>query len=332
MKKLVLAILFLFPGLAFISAQKSDLRIRKGDKGNYLEHKVVPKESFFSVGRKYNVHPHALADYNKLDISKGLFIDQQLRIPLTDTNFVQEGYSGAPVYYVTGKNEGLLSVSKTCSDVKLARLREWNKLSSDQLRPGTKLIIGFLQGSEWPSVTLAPGNVPADPVVVKSEEKKDDNVVTKEEKNDPVDEKKDIVIAEKTDVKKEEKKDEKKTDPVTVPTDPSPGLREFGYFRKHFEQQVKSAPPATDETVTSGIFKTTSGWQDAKYYLLIDKVEPGTIVKVINPTNNKAIYAKVLGQMSGIRQNQGLDIRISNAAASMLEITELDKFIVKVRY
>ena len=36
--------------------------------------------------------------------------------------------------------------------------------------------------------------------------------------------------------------------------------------------------------------------------------------------------------MSGIRQNEGLNIRISNAAASALEIQEQDKFIVKIIY
>lgn len=87
-----------------------------------------------------------------------------------------------------------------------------------------------------------------------------------------------------------------------------------------------------EETVTSGIFKTTSGWEDSKYYLLIDKVQPGTIIKVVNPTNNKAIYAKVLGEMAGIRQNEGYNIRISNAGAAALEIAEQDKFIVKVKY
>jgi hypothetical protein len=66
--------------------------------------------------------------------------------------------------------------------------------------------------------------------------------------------------------------------------------------------------------------------------LLIDGIVPGTIVKVVNPTNNKSVYAKVLGQMEGINMNKGLDIRISNAAASNLGITETDKFIVKVNY
>src|SRR6185295_6050154 len=106
------------------------------------------------------------------------------------------------------------------------------------------------------------------------------------------------------------------------------GVAGDGYFKASFVQQVKTYPLSKEETVTSGIFKTTSGWSDAKFYALIDGVEPGTIIKVINPENNKEVYAKVLGQMSGIRQNQGLNLRISNAAASALEIPETDKFIV----
>jgi hypothetical protein len=61
-------------------------------------------------------------------------------------------------------------------------------------------------------------------------------------------------------------------------------------------------------------------------------VDPGTIVKIINPGNNKILYAKVLYNMESIRQNQGLDIRISDAAAAALAISETDKFIVKVNY
>ncbi len=116
-------------------------------------------------------------------------------------------------------------------------------------------------------------------------------------------------------------KEEKK---VLVPGD--------GYFKNDFDQQLKIVPVSKDETVTSGIFKTTSGWSDAKYYLLIDKVSPGTIVKVINPSNNRSIYAKVLGEMAGIRQNEGYNIRISNAGAAALDINEQDKFIVKLSY
>ena len=105
-----------------------------------------------------------------------------------------------------------------------------------------------------------------------------------------------------------------------------------GYFRTQYDQQSKKFGSNKDLTVTSGIFKTASGWQDAKYYALMDNVEPGTIVRIMNPDNNKVVFAKVLGEMSGIRQNQGYDLRMSNAAASVLEVTDQEKFIVKINY
>ena len=105
-----------------------------------------------------------------------------------------------------------------------------------------------------------------------------------------------------------------------------------GYFKNNFFQQVKTSPLTKDQTVTSSIFKTTSGWQDGKYYLLINGVEPGTIVKITNPSNSKTVFAKVLYAMDKIRENQGVDIRISDAAASTLAVSETDKFILKVNY
>ena len=309
---------FIFPFLAFIfsfqiaSAQKKDLVLKSSDRGLYLDHKVGAKESFFSIGRLYNVHPKHLASFNKLDMTKGLLIDQTMRIPLTDTNFTQQGNSGTPVYYKTAAGEGLMKVSSANGNVTLANLRNWNNLNNDNVKSGTKLIVGFLSSKEMPSITITTKPKPEEPVV-KTEEKP----IFTEPK-----------VIEKPVVKTEEK-------PVVAPpkVEEKPVVTtDQGYFKLSFDQQVKGTPVSKNETVTSGIFKTASGWSDAKYYLLIDKVSPGTIVKVINPANNKIVYAKVLGEMSGIRQNEGLNIRISNAAASILEITELDKFIVKVNY
>lgn len=294
-------------------AQKGDLIVKSNDKGLYLEHKVVSKESFFAIGRMYNINAKFLATYNKLDINKGLKIDQKLRIPLTDSNFVQQGNKGTPIFYKVGDKEGLMTVSQNNNNVLLSNLRWWNNLTSDELKAEKKLIVGFIQSLVMPSVTIA-GQPVKEESIFHTEEKIEENEPIKEEKKPIVKEE-----VKKTDtlIKKEEVK--------TLSIDQ-------GYFKNHFEQQVKINPATKTETVTGGIFKTMSGWQDAKYYLLIDKVLPGTIVKVINPTNNKAVYAKVLGEMSGIRQNEGLNVRISNAAASALGIAEVDKFIVKVIY
>lgn len=325
-------VLLLFSSGQILTAQKTDLWVKRSDKGLYLEHKVVPRESFFSVGRKYNVNPRSLATFNNLDINKGLQIDQKLRIPLTDSNFTQKGYTGTPVFF-KAKEKELADASKANNNVSVQRLREWNNLSGDQVKEDSKLIIGFLQSREFPTVTITPKPVKDEGVaVVKKEEKpakveeekKTDPVVTVSNPEPAVDEKKEASNGPKT--------EEKKTEPVVTKIGVKEPVTGQGYFKKHFEEQVRTHSPATNETVTAGIFKTLSGWEDAKYYLLIDKVQPGTIIKVINPENNKAIYAKVLGQMSGIRQNEGLSIRISNAAAAALEVSEQDKFIVSVNY
>lgn len=328
MKKQFVLFLILFSFLISATAQKPDLVIKSGDKGLYLDHKVAPKESFYSVGRLYNVHPKFIATFNKLDMTKGLQIDQKLRIPLTDTNFTQQGNSGTPVYYKAGEKLTLAKVSKANNNVPLSSLRTWNNISSEEVKEGTKVVIGFLKSKEMPSVTLNFSNVikeTPDKPETKPEEKPAVKPETKPEITEP----------------KVEPKPVEKTEPQPIVNTPpktvvNPEIKaannDQGYFKSHFEQQAKTTPVSKDLTVTSSIFKTTSGWQDGKYYLLIDGVQPGFIVRVINPTNNKVIYAKVLGPMSGIRQNEGLNMRISNAAASLLEIGEQDKFIVRVNY
>ena len=64
----------------------------------------------------------------------------------------------------------------------------------------------------------------------------------------------------------------------------------------------------------------------------MDGMEPGTIVRITNPANNRMIYAKLLGEMNGLKQNEGLSARVSNAAASALGVTDTDKFILKINY
>ncbi|MBK5271515.1 MAG: hypothetical protein JJE22_10940, partial [Bacteroidia bacterium] len=188
------------------------------------------------------------------------------------------------------------------------------------MNAGDKLIVGFIVAGELPVVSIS------EPEKVKQENKP---VV---EKKVPLEEKKDIVIEKKPAEQIEDKMASPKAKLNTIIIDQPNGENAVGYFKPFFEQQVKNSPVSKKETVTSGIFKTSSGWKDYKYYLLIDKVQPGTIVKIMNPSNNKSVYAKVLGEMNGIRQNAGYDVRISNAAASALEVNETDKFIVKLNY
>src|SRR6187399_162529 len=342
MKKLMTvgSLLFFY---SFIFSQ--ELLVKSGSKGMYLEHKVAAKEGLFPIGRMYNVHPRHIASFNGIDFNKGLAIGQKINIPLTDTNFKQDVNKGVPVYYVSEK-ESLANISVK-SKAQIGNLRGWNNLATDNVSAGTKLIIGFLITNEMQDkvVTITPKTLVVEESVsnVKKQEAS--------ENKQPVNEvKKDVVVEESvSNVKKAEeqkkqtdpavketppevKEEPKKTEPPVVKPQVSMNQDGTGYFKNNFFQQVKTVPLTKDQTVTSSIFKTQSGWQDGKYYLLINGVEPGTIVKITNPSNSKTVYAKVLYAMDKIRENQGVDIRISDSAASSLAVSETDKFILKVNY
>jgi LysM repeat protein len=326
-----------------MQAQQGPLMIKSGSKGLYLEHKVAAKENFYSIGRLYNTPPKELGPYNGLDITKGLSLGQVINIPLSSVNFSQTTKAGVPVYYLPAAKEGLFKASTNNNNVPVEKLREWNNLTGDNIPAGKKLIVGFLQSAEMrniavltekPKVQEAPKPV-AEPPVVKKEVVVPPSPAKVEEKKPVIEEKKPepppLAVQPIKQVDKPVIKEEPKYEPPVVQK-PKAEIKGTGYFKQSFEQQIKSKPVSKEQVTSAGVFKTTSGWSDGKYYLLIDNVPSGTIVKISNPTNNKVIYAKVLGEMAGIRQNSGLDIRISNAAASALEIPEQDKFIVKVNY
>lgn len=106
---------------------------------------------------------------------------------------------------------------------------------------------------------------------------------------------------------------------------------ETGYFKADYLKLV-NPNLAYEKTLASGIFKTDRGWNDGKYYLLMDNAAPGSLVKLTNPANNKMVYAKVLGKMKGVQYSEGFDIRISEAAAQKLQLGNADKFNVTVTY
>ena len=95
-----------------------------------------------------------------------------------------------------------------------------------------------------------------------------------------------------------------------------------GYFRSLYKQQSSEGKLQMLENPSYGTFKSTSGWKDGKYYLLINDVLPGTVVKIECPKTNKVIYAKVLGTLVQAKENEGLTLRVSNAALDALGLTD----------
>jgi LysM repeat protein len=343
MKKQLLTLLLFFIVTTALP-QAGDLMIRSGSKGFYLEHIVAPRQGLFPIGRLYNVHPRHIAAFNNLDFNKGLAIGQHINIPLTDTNFSQTIFEGVPVYYPVREKESLANISVTYKTA-MNNLRVWNLLTNDNIAAGTNLIVGFLITKEMRdrAVKITPKTFEPEPSVseVKKMEAQKKELDPEVKKDEPVIT--EPVISKKTEIKKEPeiKKEEtpvineeppKENQVISRKEEKHADDIASSYFKGHFDKQIKQWPVTKDQTVTSGIFKTTSGWEDHKYYLLAGGIEPGTIVRIINPSNNKIVFAKVLSGMEVIRPNQGLDVRISDAAAAALAISETDKFIVKMNY
>ena len=308
MKKSIIFFAILFFAIASVSAQSAPV-VQRGVKGLYIVHTVTPKQTFYSVGRLYNVAAKDIAVYNGLDMSHGLVIGKTIMIPLTAANFSQELVTSHPVYYVVGAKETLFRVGYKNNNVPLASIRKWNNLTNDKIAPGQKLIVGYLVSNTTNALA-----------VQTQREEQAVSQLPKTELKEAPQEPSQVVSAPKEEPVKQ-------VSHVVASTESG-----LGFFKEQFILQTKAEGTKADITLTAGTFKTSSGWQDAKFYALIDNAEPGTIVKIVNPNNNKAVYAKVLDKMSGIRQNQGFDLRISNAAANALGVVEEDKFFVRVVY
>lgn len=301
----------------------------------YLIHTVTPKENFYSLGRMYNISPKAIAAYNNLKFENGLEIGQTLKIPLTATNFTQagketEGEVFIAVYHLVQPKESLYKVSSTYNKVLISSLKKWNHLKSNEVSEGIPLVIGYLKVSkkESPLAAIAGKPFSQEPTVTKESTKQEPiPAVVNAERLPPV--------------KKPDEEPVEKKEPVVVTNNaplPSNEARENksivnfsgGYFKKLFEEQSAGKSPV-NATGSAGVFKSTSGWNDGKYYCFNNDVAPGSVIKITNSINGKFVYAKVLDAIPDIKQNTGLAIIISNAAAEELGTGE-NKFDCALSY
>lgn len=325
-----IVLLFLVP--LFCTAQKT--------------HTVQAKETLYSLARQYNVHPRELASFNNIPVTTSLSVGQVIKIPtkttmapltvpppsktevvekkevvekvekkepvekvekkepVTKTAPVAKKEGSTPVYHKVGKKETLYHISKLYNNVSIDDLKKWNKLTSDGLSEGMNLIVGY--GNQV-------SKKPAEEVVA---EKKAEEIKpqTKEITKAP-----EPVKKETTKTPEPEKKEVVKIEPKKEETREVSGKNfNGGAFKNLYEKQVNDKANVAEQKGPAGTFKSTSGWEDGKYYCLTNTAPAGSIVKVTNPANQKYVYAKVLDLMPDLKQNEGVIIRISNAAASEL--------------
>lgn len=295
----------------------------------YLLHTVEAKETWYSIGRLYNATPRELATLNNASMDK-LAAGRQLKIPLTATNFSQDGSKKndevfIPVYHTVQEKEWMFRISQNYNKIPIETLEKWNNVTNNQLQAGMKLVVGYLKVGIGRS-KLAANGMKKLPVVTATPVAKKEALKKEEPGKEEV--KKEIATASPVPAAAEMQKTTAKNTSAPVETNGSDGNHsgyKGGYFKSMYAGNVKSTAG------NAGIFRSTSGWKDGKYYALMNNVPVGTIVKVTYTSSNKTVFAKVLGQLPDMRESAGLTLRISDAAAAELG-AEMGKFYVDVSY
>ena len=338
MLKRVLVAVLIFLAPLMIAAQAPELIVQGASPDLYVLHTVAAKENWYSVGRLFNISPKEIAPANGKTLTTPLNIGEQLKVPLTAANFSQNNTKAGdevfvPVYHVVQDKELMFRISSAYNKVPVENLEKWNNLGKDGAKAGTKLIVGFLkvkkdQGvagvtppvvNQQPVVTSAPVTTPA-PQTQKPVTATTQPTVPA---NQPV-----TTPASKP-VTTTTQQPVETTPKATLPPATTPSTQTVvagdSFFKGLYEPSGKSA------SGNAGVFKSMSGWQDKKFYALMNGVSTGTIIRVTNPSNGKLVFAKVLGQLPDMQQSSGLAIRLSDAAAADLGATAT-KFSVQIAY
>lgn len=263
-----------------------------------IKHTVAAKESLSSIGRMYNINGRTLAEYNNLDYEKGLSIGQVLKIPVNAETTIPKSTPAAPVVSVN-ENGNPVYHKVTQGEGLYGISRNYN-VSIDQIKKWNNLSTDVLELDQNLIVGFSATKTTA-PVKEKVAEVK---TVTAE----PVAEK-------KAEVKKE-----------VIPV-----KKEIAVLGSVFQDEFTNAVRDKENGLVS-VFKSTSGWEDGKYYCLHNKAIAGTILKITNAETNKTIYAKVLDIIPELSNNKNNILIVSNAAAAALGVANEADFTAVVEY
>ncbi|MCW3467392.1 LysM peptidoglycan-binding domain-containing protein [Chitinophaga nivalis] len=317
MVKSILSIALFGLSAGVVRAQDT-LQVQGTAPGLYITHTVKKGENFYSLSRAYGLPPKEIAAANKITMEQGLQLGRSIHIPLTAANFSQKAdAAGKPVYHKVTDKETLYRVSVNFNKVPLDNIRQWNSFSGDGLKKDSYLIIGFVKGSGG---ATTPAEVPARPAPVEKE--KPAVAVTEP-----------VAPAPKKEVPKKEPEARPVTDtPETTTTPavpaPKPVVATSNDFEQLYDQQTSGGKKAATEKGPGTWFKSNAV---GKYYALHNTAPRGTIIKVTNPLNGKAVYAKVLDVIPQMKSNAGLIIKLSDSAMQALGSNET-RFYCELNY
>jgi LysM repeat protein len=263
-KTSLLILTFTFISFISLGSTLDSLGLKKENNKTYILYKLGPKQSLFSLLKKYNlsltefkqVNPetdipvktgeivyiplHYLEESPSIlkNIDKTVAADPNTNQPSSEKNNVNSSEKKEETFHIVKAKQGLLTIANLYK-VSMADLRKWKKLNSDRLQVGQRLLV------QEPSI------------------EKENLLPNKTDKN---------VTEGKIDMTPPAP-----TETKTAETTSSEGLK---------------------KTIENGIAELIDVPDNSGKYLALHKTAPiGTLVLVKNLANNQSIWVKVIGRL-----------------------------------
>ena len=267
----------------------------------FILHKVSKGEGVYGIGKKYGVPAADIFAANE-GSQQSIKIGQVLMIPKGESSASSNSTEQATttttktekVYHTVAKGQTLSLIAKM-HNTTIANIKEMNKLKSDNIQLGQKLVVG----EKTTTVATTAKPKPAEPVkpVAKPDPVVETPVVKPVEHNN-------VVV----------------NTPIVAesPLADSPGTVNTNYNTDDGDE--------VSEKGTASISSEGELSQD-RSFILHPTAKIGTIVMITNTSNNNTVFARVVGNC---KQENGVILKMSKTVASKLGATENTE--VKVSY
>ena len=275
-------------------------------KGNRLiQHQVTPKETIYSVARRYDVAVTKITRANPG--LKTLVVGQIILVPVpavaaakaqppqsvplktvaNATGPAQYDAQGNRVHQVTPK-QTLFSIARLYG-VSTADLKTWNKLPDDQVHANQTLIVNRPVASLPPTIALKPVPPP-----------KPESTVA--------------------------------APPPPVIARPAVGRPDQSVPPRPDTLRASGPRETVARVVESGLAELISRGPKSHKYLALHKTAPvGSFLTVRNLMNNQVVSVRVIGKLPDIGANEKVVVKVSKRAFQRLGALD-NRFLVEVQY
>lgn len=279
-------------------------------------HKVEPKETMYSISKKYGVTVEEIKQWNGLS-DNTLSIGQELIVKKPKPAVAVASRSDETTHkkgsHTVAQQETLFSVARQYG-VSVQQLKTWNALATNDLKVGQVIVVAPPE-QQKESTGPVGGQ--------QTEVRKDPPV--EERQVQPVEET--PVIVAQTDTTPTEEEPASTASQVQPETSAQASVPTTTQTVRISESLKNS-----DEVMESGLAELIEGTEGNRKYLALHRTAPvGTILKVRNEMNNREVFVRVMGKLPDTAVNNKLIIKLSRSAYDRLGAID-PKFRVEVTY